>query len=114
MGKTLAYIRAYTVMQNVKNQRHEFLEVGNCNEVHMDDFIEITLSPRHSSRKRRIEELQVRLKPGDSLLVTELCRLGRSTRGGIILNNQLIAHGITTLVIKQNFHPGENLQDMTG
>ncbi len=93
MSKTMAYIRASTNTQDVNNQRHEILEYGNRNGMHIDEFIEITISSRHSSRKRRIEELQEKLNPGDSLLVTELSRLGRSTGEVIILINQLVARG---------------------
>ena len=113
MSKTLAYIRASTNMQDVKSQRHEILEYGNRNGMHVDEFIEVTISSRHSSRKRRIEELQERLEPGDTLLVTELSRLGRSTGEVIILINQLVAYGVSVFIIKQNLRLGENLQDMT-
>lgn len=76
MSKTLAYIRASSDKQDVKNQRHEVLEYSNREGIHIDDFIEVTLSSRHSSRKRRIEELKERVEAGDMLLVTELSRLG--------------------------------------
>lgn len=113
MGKTLAYIRASTNAQEIKNQRHEILEYGNREEIHVDAFIEITVSSRQSSRQRRIEELQERLEPGDTLLVTELSRLGRSTGEVILLINQLVAYGVMIIIIKQNLCLGEGLQDIT-
>lgn len=113
MSKIVAYIRASTNAQDVKNQRHEILEYGNREGVRIDEFIEVTMSSRHSSRQRRIEELQERLEPGDSLLVTELSRLGRSTGEVIILINQLVAYGVIVHIIKQNLRLGQDLQDMT-
>lgn len=113
MSKTVAYIRASTNVQDVKNQRHEILEYGNREGLHIDEFIEVTMSSRRSSRQRRIEELQERLEPGDSLLVTELSRLGRSTGEVIILINQLVAYGVIVQIIKQNLRLGQGLQDMT-
>jgi DNA invertase Pin-like site-specific DNA recombinase len=113
MRKTIAYIRASTNAQDVKNQRHEILEYGHREGIHIDTFIEITISSRHSSRQRRIEELQERLEPGDTLLVTELSRLGRSTGEVILLINQLVAYGIIIFIIKQNLRLGEGLQDVT-
>jgi DNA invertase Pin-like site-specific DNA recombinase len=95
MSKTMAYIRTSTDKQDIKNQRHEILEYGNREGMHIDEFIEVTISSGQSSRKRRIEELQERLEPGDAVLVTELSRLGRSTGEVIILINDLVAYDVT-------------------
>jgi DNA invertase Pin-like site-specific DNA recombinase len=113
MSKIVAYIRASTNAQDAKNQRHEILEYGNREGLRIDAFIEVMMSSRHSSRQRRIEELQERLEPGDSLLVTELSRLGRSTGEVIMLINQLVAYGVIIHIIKQNLRLGQDLQDMT-
>ena len=113
MSKTVAYIRASTIAQDVNNQRHEILEYGHREGIKVDTFIEVTVSSRHSSRQRRIEELQDRLEPGDTLIVTELSRLGRSTGEVILLINQLVAYGVIVLIIKQNLRLGEGLQDIT-
>jgi DNA invertase Pin-like site-specific DNA recombinase len=86
----------------VKHQRHEILEFANRWAWHVDDFIEVNRSSRHTSRQRRIEELLHRLQPDDTLLVTELSRLGRSTGEVILLINQLVDHGVTVIIIKQN------------
>jgi DNA invertase Pin-like site-specific DNA recombinase len=113
MSKTVSYIRASTDKQDIKNQRHEILEYGNREGMHIDEFIEVTISSGQSSRKRRIEELQERLEPGDALLVTELSRLGRSTGEVIILINDLIAYGVTITIIKQNLRLSSDLKDVT-
>ena len=113
MSKTVSYIRASTDKQDIKNQRHEILEYGNREGMHIDEFIEVTISSGQSSRKRRIEELQERLKPGDALLVTELSRLGRSTGEVIILINDLIAYGVTITIVKQNLRLSNDLKDVT-
>lgn len=113
MSQIIAYIRASTLVQNVNHQRHEILEFANRQAWHVDDFIEVNRSSRHTSRQRRIEELLHRLQPGDTLLVTELSRLGRSTGEVILLINQLLDHGITVVIIKQNLHIGQGLQDVT-
>jgi DNA invertase Pin-like site-specific DNA recombinase len=113
MSQTIAYIRASTNAQDVKHQRHEILEYGHREGIQIDTFIEITISSRQSSRQRRIEELQERLEPGDTLLVTELSRLGRSTGEVILLINQLVAYGVIIVIIKQKLRLGEGLQDIT-
>ncbi len=113
MSKIVAYIRASTNAQDVKNQRYEILEYGHREGLQVDELVEVTISSRHNSRKRCIEELQTRLEPGDSLIVTELSRLGRSTGEVIILINQLVAYGVTVHIIKQNLCIGEGIQDIT-
>ncbi|MFT5197013.1 MAG: DNA invertase Pin-like site-specific DNA recombinase [Candidatus Promineifilaceae bacterium] len=113
MSKTVAYIRASTGTQDVKNQRHEILEYGHREGLTVDEFIEVTVSSRQNSRKRRIEELQERLGFGDTLIVTELSRLGRSTGEVILLINQLVAHGVNVMIIKQNLRLGQGLDDVT-
>ena len=113
MSKTWAYIRASSDKQDVKNQRYEILEYGNREGFGIDKFIEVTISSRHSSRKRRIEELQEQLEPGNTLLVTELSRLGRSTGEVIILINELVAYGVTIIILKQNLRLSDDMQDMT-
>lgn len=113
MSKTVAYIRASTGTQDVKNQRHEILEYGHREGMAIAEFIEVTVSSRQNSRKRRIEELQEKLKLGDILVVTELSRLGRSTGEVILLINQLVALGVGVIIIKQNLRLGKGAEDMT-
>lgn len=110
--KTIAYIRASTSTQDVKNQRHQILEFAHQQGVQIDRFIEFTGSSMGTTRQRRIEELQEQLLSGDILFVTELSRLGRSTGEVILLINKLIAHGVSIFIIKQNLRLGENIQDM--
>lgn len=67
----------------------------------------------HLQRQRRIEELQERLAPGDTLIVTELSRLGRSTGDVILLINQLVSFGVAVTIIKQNLHLNKDSQNVT-
>ncbi len=80
--------------------------------MHVDDFIEISISSRKHPRARRIEELLENLDPGDTLVITELSRLGRSTGEVISLIDELIANNITILVIKQNLRLNKDQDDI--
>jgi putative DNA-invertase from lambdoid prophage Rac len=79
MGKTLAYIRVSDDKQEVNNQRHEILEAAKLKEIKIEDFVSITMTSRKTSTQRRIDEVLQRLELGDTLIVTELSRLGRNT-----------------------------------
>ena len=77
MGKLLAYLRTSTDRQDLNNQKLEILEYARRNEMHIDDFIALSISSRKSHRDRRIDELLAQLQDEDTLVVTEMSRLGR-------------------------------------
>ncbi len=102
MSKTIAYIRASTSKQDVNNQKLEILEFTRHGNLQVDEFMQITISSRKSSKQRRIDELLGKLADFDTLIVTELSRLGRSTSEVITLVNELVQRNIGVIVIKQN------------
>jgi len=101
MGKVLAYIRASTDKQDLNHQKLEILELTRKKSMQVDDFIEITISSKKTSKQRRIDEMLENLNEADTLIVTELSRLGRSTAEVIGLINGLIQRGIRIIIIKQ-------------
>lgn len=102
MGKTLAYIRASTDKQDTNNQKLEILEYSRKKGMLVDDFIELTISSRKTKKQRRIDELMERLESSDTLIVTELSRLGRSTAEVIGLINALVEKSVRVVLLKQN------------
>jgi DNA invertase Pin-like site-specific DNA recombinase len=102
MGKIVAYLRASTDKQDLNHQKLELLEFARKKSLAIDEFVEITISSRKTSKQRRIDELLSMLNNGDTLLVTELSRLGRSTTEVITLVNSLAHHSIRVIVLKQN------------
>jgi len=102
MGKTLAYIRASTDKQDTNNQKLEILEYSRKKGMLVDDFIELTISSRKTKKQRRIDELMGRLESSDTLIVTELSRLGRSTAEVIGLINVLVEKSVRVVILKQN------------
>ena len=102
MPKTIAYIRASTDKQDLNNQKLEIFEYARKNQLEVDDFIQITISSRRTSKDRRIDEMVAALNGADTLLVTELSRLGRSTAEIIGLINELVKKQVRVIAIKQN------------
>lgn len=102
MSKYLAYLRTSTDKQDLNNQKMEVLEYANRQDIKIDDFIAISMSSRRAQRARRIDELLEKLNPDDTLLVTELSRLGRSTGEVIDLIDHLLQADIRIVVLKQN------------
>lgn len=102
MGKTVAYLRASTDKQDIQNQKYEILDYANTRSLKVDEWVAITISSRKTTKQRRIDELLEKLQDSDTLIVTELSRLGRSTAEVIGLVNELIGRQIRVVVIKQN------------
>ncbi|MEO8973208.1 MAG: recombinase family protein [Ktedonobacteraceae bacterium] len=113
MSKTLAYIRVSDDKQDVKNQRHEILEASRLKDIKIDDFISITITSRKTAAQRRIDEALQRLEEGDTLIVTELSRLGRNTAEIIALVNELVKRGIRLLALKQHIDLSSGQHDMS-
>lgn len=100
--KTIAYIRASTDKQDVNNQKLEILEYARNNNFTIDDFIEVTVSSRKTTKQRRIDEMLYKLENSGILIATELSRLGRSTAEVISLINQLLERKVRIILTKQN------------
>src|SRR5260370_30865495 len=60
------------------------------------------MTSRKTRKQRGIDEVQQRLEGGDTLIVTELSRLGRNTAEIIALVNELVRRGIRLIALKQN------------
>ena len=57
MGKIVAYLRASTDKQDLSHQKLEILEFARKRELRVDDFMEVTVSSRKTSKQRRIDDL---------------------------------------------------------
>lgn len=102
MGKIVAYLRASTDKQDLSHQKLEILEFARRQGLRVDAYVELTLSSRKTSKQRRIDELVQRLDEADTLIVTELSRLGRSTAEVIALVNALVQRNIRVITLKQH------------
>lgn len=111
MAKTIAYIRTSTDKQDLNNQKLEIFEFAKKNKLEVDEFIQMTISSRKTSKERRIDEMISALDDADTLIVTELSRLGRSTAEVIGLVNELIKKKVRVIAIKQNLDMKQH--DMT-
>jgi DNA invertase Pin-like site-specific DNA recombinase len=100
--KTVAYIRASTNKQDVDNQKLEILEYARKHDLKVDEFIEITISSKRTTKQRRIDEMMKKLEGSGILIATELSRLGRSTAEVITLVNQLLKQNVRVILTKQN------------
>jgi DNA invertase Pin-like site-specific DNA recombinase len=88
--------------QDLNHQKLVLLEFARKRGLKIDEFVEVTISSRKTSKQRRIDELLQLLNKTDTLIVTELSRLGRSTAEVIALVNALVQRNIRLIAIKQS------------
>src|SRR5262245_18436007 len=91
---TLAYLRVSKDTQDTKNQRLALLEFARAERMDVDEFLELQASSRPSTTIRKVDLLLARLVPGDTLLVSELSRLGRSVGEHITLIDTVVTDHI--------------------
>jgi DNA invertase Pin-like site-specific DNA recombinase len=99
--KTIAYVRVSTEAQDVTHQRLAVLEFARTERMVVDTFLEMQASSRHSLKVRQIEVLFDSLERGDTLIVSELSRLGRSVGEIITTVDRLVHHQIRVFALKE-------------
>ena len=105
-----AYIRVSTNSQTLKNQKIEIRKYAKENKVRNLKFISETISGTKDYRKRKLGGLLTTLTEGDTLIITELSRLGRSLRMITTIFNELIEKKVTVHSIKENMTFKDNLE----
>ena len=99
--KTVANYRVSTQTQDFSQQRLAILDYAHQNRLTIDEFISVSVSSRKTLTQRGIFQLLEHLKEEDTLLVSELSRLGRSVGQIITLVDQMISKQIRFVAIKE-------------
>ncbi len=99
--KTVAYLRVSKSDQDTNNQKLAILAFAQKERISIDHFIEITVSSRRSKAARKIEALFAQLMPKDTLIVSELSRLGRSVGEVITTIDSLVQREIGFIAVKE-------------
>jgi DNA invertase Pin-like site-specific DNA recombinase len=99
--KTIGYIRVSTDKQDADAQRYRLLEYAQAKQIHISEFVEVEISSRKNQKERRIEEIKAKLARGDTLLVTELSRLGRNMLETLTIIHALTEAGVKLIFVNQ-------------
>jgi DNA invertase Pin-like site-specific DNA recombinase len=97
----IAYTRISTDQQDLDKQKHLLLDYAQKQGWLISEFVEVAVSSRKSSAKRKINELTEKLQKGDILLVAELSRLGRNMLETLNIINGLAEKGIKMIFVRQ-------------
>ena len=104
-----AYIRVSTDKQSVENQRYEIETFCRKKNFAVERWIEETISSRVSLQERKLGKLLKRIKHDDTLIVSELSRLGRSLMEIMGILNTLMRVEAKLITVKENYELGDNI-----
>ena len=76
-----AYIRVSTDKQTVENQRFEVQKFATEKGLVIDKWVSEKVSGTKIANDRKLGPLLKRMKKGDTLIITEISRLGRNLMG---------------------------------
>lgn len=107
---TYGYIRVSSDKQTVENQRYEITKFCLREGLHIDGWIEETISGTRDYDKRKLGELLSRALPGDLILCSELSRLGRSLYMVMEILALCMSKDCRVWTIKDNFRLGDDIQ----
>jgi len=106
-----AYIRVSTDKQSVENQRFEILKYVDEKKIHVDKWIEETISGSKKVNERKLGKLLKKMEKEDILIVTELSRIGRSLMEVMSILHQCMEQDIKvfTTKINERYELGNNI-----
>jgi DNA invertase Pin-like site-specific DNA recombinase len=101
MTKIIAYVRVSSDKQDADLQELEIRRYADEKKMTISEVLSIQVSSRKLPLQRRIDEMLEKLNQGDTLIITEISRLGRSTSEVIQLINSLFEQKVRLIAIKQ-------------
>ncbi len=105
-----AYIRVSTNYQTVQNQKIAIREYAKYHRIHNIVWIAETISGTKNPEKRKLGSLLSAANEGDTIIVTELSRLGRSMMMILDVLQLLLEKNVKVIAIKEGYELGDNIQ----
>jgi putative DNA-invertase from lambdoid prophage Rac len=103
------YIRVSTDKQTMENQRFEILKFAQERQLHVDRWIEETISATRKLSDRKLGALIERMREEDILIVTEVSRLGRSILEVMSILHTLMEKDVKVFTTKERYELGNNI-----
>jgi len=109
-SKTIGYLRVSTFSQELEKNKADILALANNFDLGKVAFVEEVVSGKVSWRKRKIAEFLEELKAGDSVIVSELSRLGRSMLECMEILSVSLQKGVHVYAVKGNWKLDNSIQ----
>jgi len=104
------YIRVSSDKQTVENQRFEISRFAESQNIHIDGWIEETISGTKNYDKRKLGTLLKRIDKGDLIICAELSRLGRNLFMIMEILNICMTKECRVWTIKDGYRLGDDIQ----
>ncbi len=104
------YIRVSSDKQTVENQRFEIRRFAEEQDIHIDGWIEETISGTKNYDKRELGKLLKMVIKGDLIICAELSRLGRNLFMIMEILNICMTKECKVWTIKDNYRLGDDIQ----
>ena len=109
-SRTVAYLRVSTTDQDLEKNKADILHLANDKGLGQVEWVEEHVSGRVSWRKRKLATLLDRLQSGDTLIVSELSRLGRSMLECMEILSIASQKGVYLYAVKGNWQLDGTIQ----
>ena len=104
------YIRVSSDKQTVENQRYEIHRFCRTHSLSVDGWIEETISGTAAYTRRALGRLLHSVGPGDTIICSELSRLGRNLFMIMEILNLCMTKECRVWTIKDNYRLGDDIQ----
>ncbi len=108
--KTIGYLRVSTGDQELEKNKSDILHLANHLNLGKVVFVEEIVSGKVSWKKRRIAEIIEEFKKGDTLIVSELSRLGRSMLECMEILSVAVEKGVRVYAVKGSWSLDSSIQ----
>jgi len=108
--KTIGYLRVSTADQDLDKNKADILNLANEKKLGTVEWVKEQASGKINWRKRKIAEVIDSLKEGDTVLVSELSRLGRSMLECMEILSIALEKKITIYAVKGNWQLDQSIQ----
>jgi DNA invertase Pin-like site-specific DNA recombinase len=109
-GQTFAYLRVSKVEQDLEKNKMDILKLAHEQRLGQVQFVEEKVSGKVSWRKRQIAMVLENAQPGDTIIVSELSRLGRSMLECIEILSIATEKGLHIYAVKGNWRLDGSIQ----
>lgn len=104
-----SYIIVSSDRQTTENQRFEICKFLSLRNIKVDKWIEETVSGTKKVDELKLGRLLSKMRTGDTLVVSEISRLGRNLMQIMGILNVCMEKGFKIISIKENYELGDNI-----
>lgn len=99
----IGYLRVSTTKQHLSNQQDEIRRFAESRNFTIDSWVTEVVSGKKKEQDRKLGALLKRMKPGDTLIVTEISRLSRTLTDIMSIMGKCLSREINLYTTKEKY-----------